>query len=149
VSKVTFQSKRDSWLIILLLSALLFILVVPVFFGMQQDELTVVQLVPTIIVLGAVSTLLGWILLDTRYVIMDNNLFYYSGPFRGTIKIDTVRKIETDNSFLKGNTMKPSLSTKGFVIYYNKFDDIFISPKDQEGFVKQMLLINPDIELKR
>ena len=149
MSKITFQSKRDSWLIILLLSALLFILVVPVFFGIQQDELTAVQLVPTIIVLGAVSGLLAWILLDTRYVIRDAQLFYYSGPLRGTIKIDTVRKIETDNSFLKGNTMKPSLSTKGFVIYYNKFDDIFISPKDQEGFLKQMLLINPDIEFKR
>lgn len=117
--------------------------------------LVFIQSTPWQIILGTGSAvavcdaLLLWILLDTKYIIKTHYFNYYSGPFRGTIDIKSIRKIETDNNLFKSNLLKPALDTHGFVIYYNKFDDIFISPANKDRFIKQMLSINPDIEIKQ
>jgi hypothetical protein len=34
------------------------------------------------------------------------------------------------------------------VIKYNKFDEIYISPKDKQLFVNELIKINPNIEVK-
>lgn len=94
-----------------------------------------------------VAGLLFWIWFDTHYTISNGQLFYASGPFRGKIDIQEIRKISLNQSFYAG--LKPALATKGIVIEYNRFDDIYISPKAKEAFIQELLRINPQIEVQR
>lgn len=96
--------------------------------------------------IGIISMII-WILLDTKYNIIEEILYYYSGPFRGKININSIRKIERHSGLIVPVTYKPALDTKGLIIHYNSFDDIYISPKKQEIFIQELLKINPNIKV--
>ena len=100
------------------------------------------------VVYGVVITLTGlflWLLLDTRYKIEGSDFYYFSGPMRGKIDLRSIRKIEHLKSWYTYSLLKPALGIKGLVIHYNQFDDIYISPKEKEKFIAELLKINPNI----
>ena len=105
-----------------------------------------ISLVPFIII-SLVIGLVIWILLDTRYVLKNNLLFYRSGPFRGRIDITKINKIKQHSGLFVPVSMKPALDTKGYIVTYNNNSDVFISPKKGDLFIKEILKINPKIEL--
>lgn len=137
-----FPSSKSIYLLIMLW-AVVVSLPLPFLFSIEQAPWQAL-LIGTIVT-ALIEFLLLWILLDSRYRISDGKLYYYSGPFRGSILIDSIRKVKIDDSVFKTNTLKPGLDSKGLVIYYNKFDDIFISPVNREEFIRQLLIINPAI----
>ena len=92
--------------------------------------------------------LLIHIALKTEYKINDSFMYWKSGPFKGKIDIKTIKKIEYHKGIFVPTTWKPALSSVGLIITYNAFDDIYISPKEEELFVKQLLDINPNIIFK-
>jgi hypothetical protein len=96
------------------------------------------------IIIGIISMLI-WILLDTKYSIKEEILYFYSGPFRGKITINSIRKIEHHSGLIVPVTYKPALDTKGLIIHYNSFDDIYISPHQEAIFLEELLRINPNI----
>ena len=99
------------------------------------------------IFLSLIGGLVIWILVDTKYKIKDKSLNYYSGPIRGKIDIYQIRKIEHVKTFFVSSILKPALGSHGLTVTYNKFDDIYISPKNKEAFIGELLKINPDIEI--
>nr|WP_294937303.1 PH domain-containing protein [uncultured Flavobacterium sp.] len=99
------------------------------------------------IFLSLIGGLVIWILIDTKYKIKDKSLNYYSGPIRGKIDIYQIRKIEHVKTFFVSSIVKPALGSHGLTVTYNKFDDIYISPKNKEAFIGELLKINPDIEI--
>jgi len=44
-------------------------------------------------------------------------------------------------------TMKFSLSSKGILIKYNKYDELYISPEDQDQFIKELQEKNTTIKV--
>ena len=92
-----------------------------------------------------VALFLIWLWVDTKYVISGYELIYKSGTLKGKIDIKNIKKIEYNKYLWSG--MRPALSTKGMVVYYNKFDEIFLSPLDRENFVETLLQLNPEIEI--
>ncbi|HET8839525.1 MAG TPA: PH domain-containing protein, partial [Flavobacteriaceae bacterium] len=52
---------------------------------------------------------------------------------------------------IKGETrwcgLKPATAGKGLVVKYNKYDEIYISPKTNDSFVEKLLQLNPKIEI--
>lgn len=88
-----------------------------------------------------------WILFDTKYRIDESHLYYYSGPIRGKIPVHSIRKIKHQKGFISESFLKPALGYNGLYIYYNKFDDIYISPKDKDDFVNYLLTSNPKIDI--
>jgi hypothetical protein len=80
-------------------------------------------------------------------VIKNNNLYYRSGPFRGRIAIEKIRKIEYFSGYLNPTTVKPALDFKGYIISYNSFDDMYVSPKKANIFIEELLKINPNIKV--
>lgn len=137
-----FLSSKNTFTVAILwsvVSILLFLLV----YGIKSGE---VKLVP-IIILSLVIALIIWILLDTRYVIKNNLLLYRSGPFRGRIYINKIRKIQHYSGLFIPVTTKPALDNDGFIISYNGYDDLFVSPKKAEIFLEELLKINPKIEV--
>lgn len=138
----TFVSSKNSYSCALLwiISIGLFIIV---FIEKPEAEAPSIYIFNTIMV-GIISMII-WILLDTKYSIDEEILYFYSGPFRGKININSIRKIEHHSGLIVPVTYKPALDTKGLILYYNSFDDIYISPKEVNVFLEELLKINPNI----
>ena len=107
---------------------------------------TPIPFVPKLI-LGLVIGLIIWILLDTRYVIKTKFLLYRSGPFRGRIDITKIKKIKLHSGLFVPVSMKPALDINGFIITYNQYDDVFVSPNNSSIFLEELKKINPSIEI--
>lgn len=103
-------------------------------------------LIPMIII-SLVTGFVLWVLLDTRYVIKNNFLLYRSGPIRGRVDITKIKSIKRFSGLNVPVMLKPALDTKGFIVTYNQFDDLFISPKMSDIFIEEIKKINPQIEL--
>lgn len=137
-----FLSSKSTFTYIFLWAIVLFMIVV-LYLGIKENG---VSLIPIIIVSLVISFLL-WVLLDTRYVIKNHFLLYRSGPIRGRIDIQKIQKIKRHSGLYVPVTLKPALDTKGFIITYNKFDDMFISPIKSDIFLEEIMKINPKIEI--
>ena len=109
----------------------------------QEPSIYIFNAIMITIVLALV-----WILLDTKYILKENKIFYNSGPFRGSIAIDSIKKITHHSGIIVPVTFKPALNTKGLIIHYNSYDDIYISPKQEDLFLEELLKINSNIEVK-
>lgn len=86
-----------------------------------------------------------WKWTSTGYELQDGVLFYHSGPTNGSVPVNSIRKIET-HSRAWGN-IHAGLTFRGLMITYNKWDEIFIDPKDQEEFLQELLKLNPEIQI--
>lgn len=120
-------------------------LLIIIFIEKPEAEAPPIYIFNTIMI-GIISMII-WILLDTKYNINEEILYYYSGPFRGKININSIRKIEHHSGLIVPVTYKPALDTKGLIIHYNSFDDIYISPNQEEIFIQELLKINPNIKV--
>ncbi|MGI4727113.1 MAG: PH domain-containing protein [Janthinobacterium lividum] len=83
---------------------------------------------------------------NTYYVIENKMLIYKSGFINGSIKIEEIHQITIGKQMYIG--LKPALSSDGCIVSYRKWDDIYISPKNQELFNEELLKINPEIIVK-
>jgi len=77
-------------------------------------------------------------------MIEGDQLLYKSALLKGSIDINTIVEIVKNKKHFSGK--KPSLSTKGIIIKYNKWDDIYISPVDIDRFISVLKHINPGIK---
>jgi hypothetical protein len=126
------------WTIVIIMVGLLYV-------GMTKELVTLLP----IVILGLVIAMILWTLLDTRYVIKQHFLLYRSGPFRGRIDIQKIKKIKYFSGLYVPVTMKPALDTKGFIITYNNIEDVYVSPVHREIFLTELLKINPGIEVAK
>jgi hypothetical protein len=83
----------------------------------------------------------------TYYELKDCHLHYRCGFTKGSLPVESIRKVET-NTRAWGN-VQAALAFKGMMITYNKWDEVFIAPKDETAFLKKLLELNPGIEVKK
>lgn len=126
------------WLMVAFLIALPF---------MTPNDIEGTVFIP-IIICAVCAALLIWILVDTNYRLEGSYLKYKSGPIRGKIDIYRIHTIEHQKGWMIQSNLKPGLGSKGLIIKYNKYDDIYISPKKKQAFINALLEINSHIEIK-
>jgi hypothetical protein len=89
--------------------------------------------------------LIFWIYFDTSYKIENNYLMYRSAFLKGKIEIQSIREI------LKGKTMwvgtKPALAINGLIIKFNKYDEIYIAPENNNELISDLLKVNSTIKI--
>ncbi len=137
-----FLSTKNTFTIIILWGIVLFFIVMLVLNFTKGN----VPVIPMIII-SLVTAFVLWVLLDTRYVIKNDFLLYRSGPIRGRVAISKIKSIKRYSGLNVPVMLKPALDTKGFIITYNAFDDLFISPIQSDIFIAEMKKINPQIEV--
>jgi hypothetical protein len=137
-----FKSARSWWISLIIWGALA-LLVFSVTEGLKESS----GAWWAVIISGLAGGMLLWMWLATYYIITGDDLYYRSGPFYGNLPVSAIRRITTGKTLYVG--MKPALATKGCIIHYNKYDDIYLSPANQEGFIDYLLKINPDIQIIR
>ena len=82
--------------------------------------------------------------LKTYYSISGEELFIRCGAiYHIKILISSINKIEKSNSLLSA----PATSIDRLAVYYDGNKMVLISPKDKEGFIAKLILINPSIQI--
>jgi hypothetical protein len=135
-----YKSKKDSLIFILIIGIMLLTFIV---FFMDKDYFVKnpVVLLPLFLPIS----LILWIYFDTYYIIEDKKLKYHSAFLRGTIDIMNIREIVNGKTIWMG--IKPALARNGLSIKFNKFDEVYIAPIDNNGMISDLLEINPDIKV--
>ena len=91
-----------------------------------------------------IAFFMGWLWFTTGYLVEDNVLKIKFGPFRKTVQIQQISKMNKS----KNPISAPALSIDRIEIIHGKFfDGVFISPRHEREFVKLILQENPDIVL--
>ncbi|WP_421828165.1 PH domain-containing protein [Larkinella sp.] len=100
---------------------------------------------PGVFILLAVVAFIVYLFLNTRYTIRNGKLEVTAGfLYQSTIDVGAIRQIRETRNPLSS----PALSLDRLEIVYNRYDGVLLSPKDKQGFVNDLLELNPAIEVK-
>ena len=135
-----YQANRKGFINYLLIGSI----ILPIFV-LYLDKNTFTEKPLILLPLVIPLILILWIYFDTSYKIENNQLIYRSGFLRGKIEIINIREI------LKGKTMwsgiKPALAGKGLIIRYNKYEEIYVAPENNDDMISDLLEINSKIKI--
>lgn len=133
------RSKRDAWLMAVLAVAGLYSLAVAavVTFTGPGPGLAVLAL------LAAVYAFVAWIFVKTFYIVTETDLLVRSGPFRWTIPLDDIQKVQPTRNPLSS----PALSLDRLEILHSR-GSLMISPEDKRGFLEDLVVRTPGLVLR-
>lgn len=139
-----FESKKDILFSIIILGLNTFLIGITVV-GIVSGETEKDEYWALFLILAVVGFLF-WLYFGTNYELSkENGLVYRSGPMNGKISIDRITEI------VKGKTLwvgfRPATSRKGLIVKYDKYNEIYISPKTNELFIEKILELNGQIKI--
>jgi len=106
-----------------------------------------IEAVIAFVILAATTLMMIAFYTHTYYRIEGNELRWRSSILFGKFSISSIHKIAVNQTLWVGT--RPATAKNGVIIYYNKYDEIYFSPSDNEAFVAALLEINPEIEVVR
>jgi len=124
---------------------ILFVFMILPFFLFLLNESDFADKPFLVLVVFIPAILFLWIYVDTYYKIDGNKLIYHSAFIHGRIDIDQIKQITKGKTLWVG--VKPALSTKGLIIKYNKYDEIYIAPESNEDLISDLLKLNKEIAI--
>jgi hypothetical protein len=74
--------------------------------------------------------------LTTKFTLSSTELICETFYWKKRIQLDTIRKMEKQTSLFAG--WKISTAYKGVIITYNKYDELLISPENEEKFLLEV-----------
>jgi len=87
---------------------------------------------------------LVYLMVSIKYEINESQLIIHQAIGKMVIDINTIKSIEPTHTILSA----PASSLDRLRISYNKYDDVVISPRRKEEFIRQLHSINPNIVFK-
>lgn len=140
---IRFESKKD-WIIPFvwgLLSIFYSIVgIVIVSGGGNYSELTFLA-----VAWALQATFFYLFLKTTFYTIDEEHLVCHSFGFKKRIRVSEIRRIEPQNGFYAG--LKINTAWKGIVVTYGKWDEILISPAQEQQFIEALKTKNPTLQV--
>jgi hypothetical protein len=131
---VRFNSKKDYSFLVIFLFVFLLYAVISLYSILVEKDCTL--LIPFSIVLVLLA-ILFYSLLKTTYFILDQEkLICRSLIFKKEIPYSKIRKIERQQGLYAG--IKFSTAWNGLIVFYNKYDEILISPEKEVLFIKEI-----------
>lgn len=128
-------SKIDFWIV----GLLLLIFGIPIFRLVSEKEWL------GVFVMSSIFLVIVSFMKSFRYYIGNKTLMMKTAFYRKEIEVSSIRKITA----LKNVLSTPfATSFDRLEIFYNKYDSVIVSPKDKEAFIKDLLKINAEIEVK-
>lgn len=97
------------------------------------------------ILMLSVAGFLIWLVLGTKYELTQTVFKYKSGPIKGEIEIEKIQEIIKGKTLWSG--LKPATARNGLIIKHEKYNEIYISPKTNESFIKKILELNSKIKI--
>jgi len=136
-----FKSKISLFFLVISITIILFLTGLTIYTIIFSGNIISILFISILTIL--VSALLLSLLLNTRYKIDNKLLKYRSGPFFGQIEIDDIRALELNVTKFIG--LKMALAGNGIIVKYNKWNEIYLSPRDENTFTQELTKLNPNI----
>ncbi len=140
VSYLEFRSQVDRWLIWLffLVSLLLAISWILVLVDSSSSPATKVFVS---LIASVLLPFILWVYWGTKYRLTETHLLVRSGPFSRKILLDSITEVEPVRSLQSC----PALSRNRFLIRYDRFATVMISPEDRACFLKELAVRAPHL----
>jgi hypothetical protein len=141
-----FKSKKSIGAIVVfsvMIALITFIGLAPLLLAEQHTPKSIIMDSIIALVLLGIAGIFLWMLHGTYYILKDGQLFYASGPMKGSLPVSGIREIVKGKT--KWSGIKPALATKGLIIKYNRYDEIYISPESNDAFIAEILKLNNSI----
>lgn len=143
---MTFTNRIDNFTLSLITVVILICLSTIFFTWWSNTQIFGFNLWLTILLLSIIGIII-WTIKDTYYILTEKELKFKSGFLSGSIKTESIKELEVNKTMWVG--IKPATAKRGVIVKYNQFDQIYISPRDNEEFVKELLKIKPEIKINR
>ena len=143
---MTFTNRIDNFTLSLITVVILICLSTIFFTWWSNTQIFGFNLWLTILLLSIIGIII-WTIKDTFYILTEKELKFKSGFLSGSIKTESIKELEVNKTMWVG--IKPATAQRGIIVKYNKFDQVYISPKDNEEFVKELLKIKSEIKVNR
>jgi hypothetical protein len=131
---VRFNSKKDYSFLVIFLFVFLLYAVISLYSILVEKDCTV--LIPFSIVLVLLAILFYSSLKTTYFILDQEKLICRSLIFKKEIPYSKIRKIERQQGLYAG--IKFSTAWNGLIVFYNKYDEILISPEKEVLFIKEI-----------
>ena len=129
-----FRAKKDYTFLIVFLFVLLLYSGISLFTIIYEDDYSVIWVF--LIVLTFLALLFISIYKTTYFRLDQHNLFCKSLVFKKEIPYSSIRKVEKQQGIYAG--VKFSTAWKGIIVHYNKYDELLISPENEEIFIAKI-----------
>ena len=126
-----FRAKKDYTFLIVFLFVLLLYSGISLFTIIYEDDCSVIWVF--LIVLTLLALLFISIYKTTYFRLDQHNLFCKSLIFKKEIPYSSIKKVEKQQGIYAG--IKFSTEWKGIIVHYNKYDELLISPENEEIFI--------------
>ena len=128
-----FYAKKDMTFRILIWGSVLLFLGLSVgLFIPIYHEAGLVASITFSFIFGIFAIVILWLWYRTFYVVTNEHLIIYIGPFKRRVELNTITKIEKTNVPLASI----ALSKERYFLYYNTNDYTIIAPENIEKFVE-------------
>ncbi len=128
----SYRSKIDTWLIVLL----------TIVFGIPILNAIYNQIWALLLIFLPVFLLIIYMFSTLKYIIDGDFLIIKFGFYtHSKININEIKSIEKSNNPLNS----PASSLDRLSIKYNKYDEVLVSPKEKQNFIKDLLCVNAGI----
>ncbi len=138
-----FSSRKDILFSVIIIGIVLLLLSIALY-DIFDGELSSHKFYTFFLVLGVASFLL-WMYFGTHYKLSPEGLMYQCGPMRGKIGYDRIREIEKGRTLWVG--FRPATARKGLIVKFDRFNEIYISPKTNDTFIEKILELNGTIKI--
>lgn len=129
-----FRAKKDYTFLIVFLFVLLLYSGISLFTIIYEDDYSVIWVF--LIVLTFLALLFISIYKTTYFRLDQHNLFCKSLIFKKEIPYSAIKKVEKQQGIYAG--VKFSTAWKGIIVHYNKYDELLISPENEEIFIAKI-----------
>ena len=126
-----FRAKKDHTFLIVFLFVLLLYSGISLFTIIYEDDYSVIWVF--LIILTFLALLFISIYKTTYFRLDQHNLFCKSLIFKKEIPYSSIKKVEKQQGIYVG--IKFSTAWKGIIVHYNKYDELLISPENEEIFI--------------
>jgi hypothetical protein len=106
-----------------------------------------IEAIIALVILAATTLMMIAFYTHTYYRIEGDELRWRSSILFGKFSVSSIHKVAVNQTLWVGT--RPATARNGVIIYYNKYDEIYFSPSDNEAFVAALLEINPEIKVVR
>lgn len=119
------------------------VIVMAAILGITSAAMIINHAWPAVIINVLVAAFITYLFVTTYYVIEGDKLIVRCGFITNIVKIDQIKKIAETNNPLSA----PAASLDRLVIHYHKSNTVMISPKDKKGLIRELVNLNPKIEV--
>jgi len=112
-----------------------------------RSGISEIEAIIALVILAATTLMMIAFYTHTYYRIEGDELRWRSSILFGKFSVSSIHKVAVNQTLWVG--IRPATARNGVIIYYNKYDEIYFSPSDNETFVAALLEINPEIKVVR